>query len=172
MAVLNLLNVPPVTLNGFINGLNGGSQPNLGLINTPYSSLYTEYSFVSNALAKAIVAPNSQNIVNGGSLSAGAQQFVSQFLNGWPSPQLAINQLINTLEGLFGGSNAASAAAALNGGGIAASVAAGLPGVSAGVLKAFDPAAVTNIAASLGPSLAAEVAGSLGANLAGSLATT
>ncbi|MCV7050292.1 hypothetical protein H7H82_06700 [Mycobacterium heidelbergense] len=44
--------------------------------------------------------------------------------------------------------------------------------MSAGVLKAFDPAAVTNIAASLGPSLAAEVAGSLGANLAGSLATT
>ncbi|OIN77974.1 hypothetical protein [Mycobacterium malmoense] len=165
-AVLNLLNVPPVTLNGFINGLNGGANPLYGLINRPYAGLYTEYSSVANALAKAIVAPNSQNIVNGGSLSAGAQQFVSQFLNGWPSPQLAINQLINTLEGLFGGSNAAGAAAALSGGSVVAGLSGGLPGLSADVLKTLDPAMVTGIAGSLGPSLGTHIAGALGTTAA------
>lgn len=45
-----------------------------------------------------------------------------------------------------------------------------LPGLSADILKGFDPAMVTDIAGSLGPSLAADLAGSLG-TVAGTLST-
>lgn len=190
--LLNLANMPAVVTNFFLNGYP--SPPNVGLIyglltvmpttigypsapghTTAPGSFYEVLTTLLPTLAKSMAAPDAQNIAEGGSLSVAIQDFFNQLVTGWPSLSTILNDVSTLWSTYFGGSGLTGAAAVVNGG-IAASVAAGLPGLSADLLKAFDPAAVTNIAASLGPSLAADVAGSLGsslgANIASSLATT
>ncbi|WP_141772798.1 hypothetical protein [Mycobacterium malmoense] len=166
-AFINLLNVLPVTLDAIINGT--GSPPEFGLINTPYAGLYVELSDISYNLAQAIVAPNSQNIVNGGSLPVATQEFLTQLTTGWPSLQVAFNQLLNTVGQLLGGGGAAATAGFVNADSAMAGLAAGLPGLSTDLLKGFDPAAVTNIAGWLGTSMATDIAAALPADIAGVL---
>ncbi|ORA76455.1 hypothetical protein BST29_24525 [Mycobacterium malmoense] len=166
-AFANLLDVPPVTLDAIING--SGTPPDFGLINTPYAGLYVELSNISKLLAQAIVAPNSQNIVNGGSLPVATQEFLTQLTTGWPSLQTAFNQLLNTVGQLLGGGGAAATAGFVNADSAMAGLAAGLPGLSTDLLKGFDPAAVTNIAGWLGTSMATDIAAALPADIAGVL---
>ncbi|OIN82273.1 hypothetical protein [Mycobacterium malmoense] len=181
----NALNFPGLVTNYFLNGMP--PQGADGLLSNPIvggspSSIGTVYGILDTILpnlTKDIVAPGAQPVSQGGSLAIGLPALVNQIFNGWPSPAYAVDTLINTIRtyagvDLFNISDLTSAASA--GGFAGLAPAAGLSGLSAGVLSAFDPAAVTNIAGSLGPSLAADVAGSLGsslgANIAGSLATT
>ncbi|MCV7051506.1 hypothetical protein H7H82_13020 [Mycobacterium heidelbergense] len=161
--VLNLLNTPGAVANGVINGYNGSQgllSPENGVLQSGLLSIFA--NLAPQNLAKAIVVPGAWG------------SFLNMAAGGWPSPNEIVNNILNLFQTYAGLPGLASAANV--GGVVPAAALAGLPGLSAGVLKAFDPAAVTNIAASLGPSLAAEVAGSLGsslgANLAGSLATT
>ncbi|MCV7052369.1 hypothetical protein H7H82_17530 [Mycobacterium heidelbergense] len=180
--LINTIDIPGAVTNAFLNGLlrpdgtyvsgvlsDGGANVINGLVGVIGITS-------TQGLAKQIVAPNAQNIMAGGSLSYALGQLLNLVTTGFPTPQTIVDNAVNLLQYLF--ANPGAAAAAVNVGNLAAlaPAASALPGLSAGVLKAFDPAAVTNIAASLGPSLAAEVAGSLGsslgANLAGSLATT
>ncbi|BBZ49264.1 hypothetical protein H7H82_12935 [Mycobacterium heidelbergense] len=184
---LNLLNTPGAVTNALLNGIAGGNGSGITGILTPKVSGFAGgtglVSLLVNLfprfLASDIVAPGATNITDGGSLATTFQTLLTQLATGWPTPQQWVDNTVNLVQTYFGVGGLTGAASAANGSGFAAlapaassamaGLSAGLPGLSAGVLKAFDPAAVTNIAASLGPSLAA---GSLGANLAGSLATT
>ncbi|OIN81937.1 hypothetical protein K3U93_22105 [Mycobacterium malmoense] len=162
-AATNLLSVPAETLNGFINGIGTGQvHPDYGLINPPpYESLFQlTYTDLAKDLAQAIVTPNAQNIVGGGSLAAGVDQLVNQFLNGWPSVQNAINQLINTIEGLFGGG--AATAEAVNSSSVLAGLATGPAELAAHIpvdVAASLPGDVANIAGHLGVDLASVLPG-------------
>ncbi|ORA69993.1 hypothetical protein BST25_20295 [Mycobacterium heidelbergense] len=176
--VLNLLNTPGAVANGLINGADGiGGRagglltPEVGLTGTG-GLLPIFATWGPQQIAKVIVAPGAVNITTGGSLATAWGSFLNMAASGWPSPNEIVNNILNVFRTYGGLSGLGSAA---NVGGVAsaaAAMSAQLPGLSVGVVKGFDPAAVTSIAGSLGPSLAAEVAGSLGANLAGSLATT
>ncbi|BBZ52164.1 hypothetical protein BST25_20260 [Mycobacterium heidelbergense] len=176
--VLNLLNTPGAVANGVINGSHNAQgllSPENGVLQSGLLSIFA--NLAPQNLAKAIVVPGGTNVTNGGSLATAWGSFLNMAAGGWPSPNEIVNNILNvfrTYAGLPGLASAANAGSAANVAAAAAisPVASALPGLSVGVVKGFDPAAVTNIAASLGPSLAAEVAGSLGANLAGSLATT
>ncbi|ORA79618.1 hypothetical protein K3U93_05255 [Mycobacterium malmoense] len=171
-AVTNLLNIPGLQFNTLFNGYTQSRfQPiDSGILTTPQLAGWIQ-QFLGvwrTPFAKALVAPGSQNIAAGGSLATAVSDFINQLFTQWP----VVGAFF---QPFFNGSDAAGAAA-FSGGSAMASLPTELPGLSADVLKAFDPAAVTNIAASLGPSLAADVAGSLGSslgsNIAGSLATT
>ncbi|ORA69529.1 hypothetical protein [Mycobacterium heidelbergense] len=172
--LVNAVDIPGALTNAFLNGspaVNG--TYNSGLLSDGQGGLVHAIGIITaQGLAQKIVAPNAQNIMTGGSLSYALGQLANLVATGFPTPQTVVDNAVNLLQYLF--ANPGAAAAAVNVGNFAAlaPAASGLPGLSVGVVKGFDPAAVTNIAASLGPSLAAEVAGSLGANLAGSLATT
>ncbi|ORA66557.1 hypothetical protein BST25_23145 [Mycobacterium heidelbergense] len=183
-AVINAIDIPALVTNSLLNGtVNARTGLYSGGLLSDGSAGFLNYliTVTPQGLAKVMVAPNAQNILGGGSLAFQAGYLGNVLATGFPTPQIAFDNLLNVIR-TYAGIPSAAAAAAANGSGFAAlapaassamaGLSTGLPGLSAGVLKAFDPAAVTNIAASLGPSLAAEVAGSLGANLAGSLATT
>ncbi|ORA80659.1 hypothetical protein K3U93_17695 [Mycobacterium malmoense] len=180
----NALNFPGLVTNYFLNGGAQGTEGAYGLLSNPtvtgdIGTVYGILDTILPTLTKDIVAPGAQPVSQGGSLAIGLPALVNQIFNGWPSPAYAVDSLINTIRtyagvDLFNISDLTSAASVGGFAGLAPE--AGLSGLSAGVLSAFDPAAVTNIAGSLGSSLAADVAGSLGsslgANIAGSLATT
>ncbi|MCV7052001.1 hypothetical protein H7H82_15600 [Mycobacterium heidelbergense] len=177
-ALINTIDIPGELTNSIINGfpsLNGTYSS--GILSDGTNGLAKIVLLtLPQGLATQVVAPNAQNIMSGGSLSYALGYLANLVTTGFPNPQTVVDNAVNLLQYLF--ANPGAAAAAVNVGNFAAlaPAASALPGLSVGVVKAFDPAAVTNIAASLGPSLAAEVAGSLGsslgANLAGSLATT
>ncbi|ORA70251.1 hypothetical protein BST25_19755 [Mycobacterium heidelbergense] len=175
-AVINTIDIPALVTNSVLNGTPNAKTGlySQGLIADGSAGLLKYLITVTpQGLANVMVAPNTQNILGGGSLAFQAGYLGNVLATGFPTPQIVFDNLLNVIR-TYAGIPSAAAAAAANGSGFAAlaPAASALPGLSAGVLKAFDPAAVTNIAGSLGPSLAAEVAGSLGANLAGSLATT
>lgn len=163
-AVIDLLNVPGATLNAYLNtsatgGLGIGITAPGGLVDQTLNSLLP-------TLASEIAGPNAQNIATGGSLPVALGSFVNQLLTGWPTPQLIFDQLLNTIA-TYGGFNFAAMAPAastsiLNSGGAMANLSAGLPGLSAEVVQALDPAKLAGIAASLGPSLGADITGTLG----------
>ncbi|ORA75195.1 hypothetical protein BST25_06845 [Mycobacterium heidelbergense] len=176
-AVINAIDIPALVTNSVFNGTLNAKT---GLYSTGLiadgSAGFLKYliTVTPQGLANKMVAPNAQNIMSGGSLEYALGYLGNVLATGFPTPQIAFDNLLNVIR-TYAGIPSAAAAAAANGSEFAALAPAAsnaMAGLSAGVLKAFDPAAVTNIAASLGPSLAAEVAGSLGANLAGSLATT
>ncbi|BBZ49268.1 hypothetical protein H7H82_12955 [Mycobacterium heidelbergense] len=191
-AVINAIDIPGeianLVLNGTYNGFDGYSE---GIFSAAPGGTNGLVQLLTSGgpqiFAADMVAPNAQNIVQGGSIATAFGNFVNtlNFWNpattSWPTVQSLFDGILGVFRYVLEDIGGAPAAAA-NGSGFAAlapaassamaGLSGGLPGLSAGVLKAFDPAAVTNIAGSLGPSLAAEVAGSLGANLAGSLATT
>ncbi|ORA76172.1 hypothetical protein BST25_01095 [Mycobacterium heidelbergense] len=179
-ALVNAVDIPGAVTNALLNGSYSGGAYNAGLISDGSGLAKTLFLTIPQQLAPEIVAPGAQNIMSGGSLLTAYQDFFNALTNGWPTAQEVFNNLLNVID--YALSKSGVSAAAANGGDFAALapaasiLSAGLPGLSVGVLKGFDPAAVTSIAGSLGPSLAAEVAGSLGsslgANLAGSLATT
>ncbi|BBZ52158.1 hypothetical protein H7H82_07700 [Mycobacterium heidelbergense] len=171
-ALVNAVDIPGAVTNALLNGSYSGGNYFNGLISDGSGLAKTLFLTIPQQLAPEIVAPGAQNTMSGGSLLTAYQDFFNTLTNGWPTAQEVFNNLLNVID--YALSKSGGAAAAVNAGNFAAlaPAASALPGLSVGVVKGFDPAAVTNIAASLGPSLAAEVAGSLGANLAGSLATT
>ncbi|WP_141772923.1 hypothetical protein [Mycobacterium malmoense] len=165
-ALSNLVNTPGAMTNGLLNGLTGS----YGLLSSPasgsrYGLLYVLATTLAPTLAKEIVAPNAQNVEEGGSISVAIQDFLHQLINGWPSLQTIVGNLANLWDTYGGvGSAAATMAAALSpadlstGAGVMAGAAVELPSL----LQGFDPAAVTDIAGSLGPSLATDLGGALG----------
>ncbi|OIN78045.1 hypothetical protein BMG05_25545 [Mycobacterium malmoense] len=107
-ALSNLANTPGAVafavINGFqtnaVNGVTGGllSSPVWGksgangLVNIILNTL-------DPGLAKTIVTPNAQNIASGGSLLTGIQNFVNQFIGGWPSLGAALNTIGGDIAG-------------------------------------------------------------------------
>lgn len=179
-AVINTIDIPALVTNSVLNGtLNTKTGLyNAGLIADGNPGLLKYFIIVTpQGLAKDMVAPGAQNIMSGGSLEYALGYLANVVTTGFPTPQTVFDNLVNVIQ-TYAAIPSAAAAAVTSGGDFAAlapaassvmaGLSGGLPGLSADALKAFDPAMVTNIAASLGPSLGS----SLGANLAGSLATT
>ncbi|ORA76804.1 hypothetical protein K3U93_14435 [Mycobacterium malmoense] len=164
----NLLDIPGQVTNGLLNAEGLGLvSPSPGLVNGFFQNLLVN---IPQLIAENMVAPGAQNITEGGSVATAFQQLSSQLISGWPTLQTVVDYLVNLWNTYGGIGNAAAASAgAVNGGSLIGGLSTQLPGLSADLLKGFDPAAVTNIAGSLGPSLAADVAGSLGTSVAGSL---
>ncbi|WP_141772789.1 hypothetical protein [Mycobacterium malmoense] len=106
----NLANAPGVVANAFINGFETDAVSGVtgGLLSsgafpaqiTPNGLLNEVLNVVDPQLAQEIVAPNAQNIVSGGSLLTGIQNFVNQFIGGWPS----LGASLNTIGGDIAGS--------------------------------------------------------------------
>ncbi|OIN79201.1 hypothetical protein K3U93_05560 [Mycobacterium malmoense] len=167
----NLLDIPGEMTNSLLNlsGVGGGlvCPGSCGLTNGFFQNLLVN---VPRLIAENMVAPGAQNITEGGSVATAFQQLSGQLISGWPTLQTVVDYLVNLWNTYGGvGNVAAASAGAVNGGSLIGGLSAQLPGLSADLLKGFDPAAVTNIAGSLGPSLAADVAGSLGTSVVGSL---
>ncbi|ORA77081.1 hypothetical protein K3U93_14450 [Mycobacterium malmoense] len=164
----NLLNLPAVVTNGFLNGVGTPPTSSSGLLAYAGGPLNTELNIISQVLAGNIVAPDAQNIVKGGSLVTATQDFINQLVTGWPSLRGTIDSLVANLDqylGYLGAANGGAAASVTDLAAIspaASTLTTELPGLSADVLKGFDPAMVTDIAGSLGPSLGADVTGTLG----------
>ncbi|UNB92747.1 hypothetical protein [Mycobacterium malmoense] len=108
--VSNLANVPGLIGNAFLNGF----QPSLtrpmtgGLLSSNAIPLGTgnQTGFLNQllngvdpGLANAIVAPNAQNIVGGGSLMTAIQNLGNQLINGWPSFNAAISSITSDISG-------------------------------------------------------------------------
>ncbi|ORA76837.1 hypothetical protein K3U93_05540 [Mycobacterium malmoense] len=168
-ALINAIDVPGALTNAVLNGtpFSNGTYGG-GLISDGGGLANTLSLLTPQGLAKDMVAPNAQNIMSGGSLPFALGYLANLVTTGFPTPQTFFDNLLSAIQFAIG--NPVGAAEAISP--AASSVMAGLPGLSADVLKAFDPAAVTNIAASLGPSLAANVAGSLGSSLGANIAGT
>ncbi|ORA78793.1 hypothetical protein K3U93_20440 [Mycobacterium malmoense] len=168
--VINAIDVPGEVANVLLNGLPRTPGQYYGGLFSNNAGIAESTIYLTQGLAGKIAAPNAQDIMSGGSLSYGLGYFGNVLATGFPTPQTTFDTLVNSIQTYLGGFSGAAAAISP----AASSIAAAFD--SADLFKAFDPAMVTNIAASLGPSLAADVAGSLGsslgANLAGSLATT
>ncbi|OIN80540.1 hypothetical protein BMG05_12350 [Mycobacterium malmoense] len=96
-AITNILDIPGEVTNAAINGTTG----NAGLLGSLAPGLLTS---LPQTIAKSIVAPNAQNIANGGSLAAGIQGFVTTLTNGWPSLTASLGtlgpQLTSILQGI------------------------------------------------------------------------
>ncbi|OIN80506.1 hypothetical protein [Mycobacterium malmoense] len=196
--VTNLLNIPGAFtgqfLNGFTSSFTDGFVPGLLSPSTNIAGgwtggglLYFFTTYVPQGTANSIVYPGAPNIVQGGDLAATVQQFLAQasslfgFNNplsivlpnvvwAWPTPQTALNQLINlfqTYAGVGGLTSAATGASAADVAGIAPSLAANLGGIAPSIaadLSGLAPSIATNVAGMLGPEL-----GTLAVNLLTSL---
>ncbi|BBZ48577.1 hypothetical protein MHEI_02940 [Mycobacterium heidelbergense] len=109
-ALTNLLNTPGAVTNAVINGfqanvrigitnglLSSGAFP--GTSSIPTGLLNEMLNTLDPGLAKAIVAPNAQNIVSGGSFVTAIQNFANQLINGWPSLNSAIGAITGDISG-------------------------------------------------------------------------
>ncbi|WP_142272839.1 hypothetical protein, partial [Mycobacterium heidelbergense] len=145
--LINAIDVPGEVINAGLNGsLNAKGVYISGLISESTPSFLSYLALTTpQGLASKIVAPNAQNIMSGGSLSYALGYLGNVVTTGFPTPQIVFDNLLNVIR-TYAGIPSAAAAAAANGSGFAAlaPAASALPGLSAGVLKAFDPAAVTN----------------------------
>ncbi|WP_217808413.1 hypothetical protein, partial [Mycobacterium malmoense] len=140
----NLLNIPGAMTNAVVNGIQSPGIEGLyqGLLSYPQSSLIGEFvNILFPGLANAIVAPNAQNIVAGGSLRAALDGFLHVLLHGWPS--------------LTGAGEAAASVASVTDFATAASAAAlpaGLPGIAPSIaadLSSIGPSVVADLASRL-----------------------
>ncbi|OIN81286.1 hypothetical protein BMG05_08270 [Mycobacterium malmoense] len=98
-AITNLLNIPGVAVNGFLNGNNGTS----GLLGETLDMGVLK--IIAPGLAKSIVAPNAVNIAQGNvgfaGLQTALQGFVTQLTNGWPSLSTAASGISTGLTTLL-----------------------------------------------------------------------
>ncbi|UNB93374.1 hypothetical protein [Mycobacterium malmoense] len=81
-ALTYLLNAPGAATNGFLNSVVGTQEPISGFLD---SLLPQTLVTIPHSLAEDIVATDAQNILKGGSLATGIQNFLNQLMNGWPS---------------------------------------------------------------------------------------
>ncbi|ORA84430.1 hypothetical protein K3U93_21165 [Mycobacterium malmoense] len=111
-AVTNLINTPGAMLNAFLNGTSASklSPPSGGVFSSGafVARLGAGNGFVQQwlttilpGLAKEIVAPNAQNVANGGGLGVAIQDFANQLINGWPNLTPVINGIGGQLTALL-----------------------------------------------------------------------
>ncbi|ORA85224.1 hypothetical protein K3U93_04940 [Mycobacterium malmoense] len=107
-AVTNFLDIPGQMVDAFLNGHTvtpGKTLFNNGLLNSVVGQLNggTIQDIVNSLpqqLAKAIVAPNAQNVVSGGSLAAAFQNLETVATQGWPSLTPIMNTLTSNLSNI------------------------------------------------------------------------
>lgn len=118
-----LADLPVAVSNAVLNGVNGNAGllgPAAGLI-TGGGLLGLIVQTLPQGLARAIASPGAQNIMNGGTVEAAWQDFVTQMNTQWPTPnelaaipagiaaglqglpEAALNATGNALRGLIGG---------------------------------------------------------------------
>jgi hypothetical protein len=118
-----LVDLPGSLTNAVLNGVNG-----VGGLLGPAAGLITGGGFLGllvqtlpQGLARAIASPDAQNIMNGGTVEAALQDFVTQMTTQWPTPSelaaipagiaaglqglpaAALNAIGDALRGLIGG---------------------------------------------------------------------
>lgn len=178
----NVLNFPGLVTNFFLNGpptgpLHGSS----GLLSAPSptnkfasGALYSTVQTVLPGLQASIVAPGSQNVMQGGSLAVAIQNFLYQLVGGWPSAPFITDSFIKfvqtfgSLPGIGGPGTAASvgnlalAAPTLNTLSVNLASAAGQTGLAGmSALSADIAAAVGNLGGGLASRLPAMLLGLL-----------
>ncbi|ORA73963.1 hypothetical protein BST25_11315 [Mycobacterium heidelbergense] len=107
-AASQLVNTPGSVLFALINGYQTSATNGVtgGLLSSPVwgksgaNGLLNEVlNVLDPGTAGQIVAPNAQNITNGGSLVTAAQSFFNTLTNGWPSLNTAIASITNDISG-------------------------------------------------------------------------
>lgn len=170
--VLNVLNTPGVVADSMINGTTGSSGF-LSPLNLPLASgtLAALVNYVPQQMATSLVAPGATNIAGGGSLATAWGALVNQVVNGWPTANQIVDNLVAVVNYLFpstvGGAAATAGVLPVDIAGIAPSIAAEFSGVAPSIaadLAGIAPSIATNLAGTLAPEL-----GTLAANILTSL---
>ncbi|OIN82778.1 hypothetical protein BMG05_00310 [Mycobacterium malmoense] len=112
--VLNLVNIPGAMINALLNGQFNNTKTIQGWANgllsfatcragtcSPSGLLSKLLLNFSPNLASTMVAPNGQNIAQGGSLVTAFQNFANQLINGWPSLSPVVSDISGGLTSLL-----------------------------------------------------------------------